>query len=358
LDGTGADITVVAAFKSGDVGLPECTIDGEEVSCGEPTESGTKTTTYSISVSNLPSGEHEFVITLTLVRKGTTVSGSTTFETVGEPISFETACVDYGGTFGPNGPLANVCLKEYASHEDAEADFDNFFAALDPTCRGDADLGGGLGTGSTIDFNCATEGHLQLLAMCPEEASSNSGVDVVSCQTSDASIREPFRALCLEIGGYYLDEVQADPDAYVCLAALDDPETACTDAGGTYDEPNALGWTCSKTYASGDDLDSDLEELTSSLNVACDQRVAYGITRPTETSLSYGCGNDTVTQLDSMCDAPGRVASGASRDEFFCQTSDDIAAPFETICVAAGADYRVDETTPPTYLCEDPVSTG
>ena len=333
-------------------------IDGEEVSCGEPTDSGRKTTTYSISVSNLPSGEHEFVITLTLVRKGTHgLRVDDLRAPAGEPISFETACVDYGGTFGPNGPLANVCLKEYASHEDAEADFDNFFAALDPTCRGDADLGGGLGTGSTIDFNCATEGHLQLLAICPEDASSNSVVDVVSCQTPDASIREPFRALCLQTVATTSTRWMPTRTPTSAWPRSTTPETACR-----------RWWHVRRAQRAGMDLLQDLrerrrpgrglEELTSSLNVACDQRVPYGITRPTETSLSYGCGNDTVTRLDNLRDAPGRGCVGSQQGRVLLP---DVGRHRRTVRDhLRGGRRRVSggRDDPAHYVCEDPVSTG
>ena len=359
VDGTDAEITVTAGYKTRDVQSAECSVDGNEVACGEPTSSGKNASSYSVSLTNLPSGEHDFVITLTLARKGTTVSGSTTFETVGEPVDLETACVAYGGTYSANGPLANQCLKEYASHADAEADFANFFATLRPACQGDAYLGGGLDAGATIDLDCATEQHLQMLALCEGvDGSSNSGVDVVSCQTPDSGVREPFRALCWEAGGYYFDVEVADPDAYVCLAALDDPETTCTEAGGTYAVVNALSWTCTKTYATPEDLDADLATFTDSLDVACDQRVTYGRSL-TETSVSYGCGNDTVTRLNNLCESTDPVQVGASRDEFTCQTADgSIAAPFEAICTEAGASYRVTDSTPPTYVCEDPVTSG
>ena len=290
VDGTDAEITVTAAYKTRDVRSAECSIDGDEAPCGEPTSVGKNATSYSVSLTNLPSGEHEFVVALTLVRKGATVSGSATFTTVGEPLDLETLCVAYGGTYSSNGPLANQCVKEYASHEEAEADFSNFFATLRTACRGDAYLGGGLRTGATIDLDCATAPHLQMLALCESvDASSNSSVDVVSCQTSDSTVREQFQAVCWEAGAYYFDLTGADPDVALCLAALEDPETTCSDAGGTYAAGDALSWTCTKTYATAEDLAADLEDFTDSVVIACDQRTANGIST-TETTASYACG--------------------------------------------------------------------
>ncbi len=120
-----------------------------------------------------------------------------------------------------------------------------------------------------------------------------------------------------------------------------------------------LSWTCTKAYATNADLVADLGEFEADLDIACDQFVAFP-TNLTELTAEYGSPATTRSvRSTGSRDIDDQGSRALSPYAFECQTSVGlIAERFEDICTVAGAAYRVVESTPPTYVCEDPSIAG
>ena len=352
---TGADFSIIASVSVGDIEDVDCTVDGRDVQCSEPVALGKSKSTFTGTVTNLPPTDHLFEVTVTTSRKA--ARGSFAFATTGAQLTFEQACAEYGGTiFGTSGPFADSCFKEYGTHAAAEADFDNFAAALRPSCPPDAYSSFGLGAEETaLDFACANEANQEMRALCESVGGGGTtGLDVVSCNTTDVSIAAEYEDICVGTGGYYFFDDSFETASLVCLAELIDPESACSFVGGSYAAASLLSWTCTKTYDTVENRDADFPEFTNGVEVACDPSSPFDV-ETGELSHTYVCGTSLAAELNTLCGAASPVSSGLSPTTFGCQTGDvTLAGPFEATCVAAGAAYRADETTTPTtYVCKD-----
>src|SRR5690349_9345710 len=60
---TGADFSIVASVRVGDIEDLDCTVDGRDVQCSEPVALGKSKSTFTGTVTNLPPGDHVFEVT-------------------------------------------------------------------------------------------------------------------------------------------------------------------------------------------------------------------------------------------------------------------------------------------------------
>jgi len=187
-----------------------CTLDGTDIGCGTPVAGGSKkSATYSISLTQLTPGDHQFTAAFTLTDGGR-ASASASFTVVPPPATPQSACASVGGTYAPQF-TGWECHKHFDTSADMFAASAAFTGALNPVCE---------------------SGRVRGWYSAPDPAGGREGWNICDYPASHSFVR-----VCVAAGAY-TDYINIWPQQVSCIlpTAVEDLtykfEPSCTQLGG------------------------------------------------------------------------------------------------------------------------------